>query len=71
MGLIVDDIINLNKNFQFCAFSFIRKEGSNVAHSIAHLQLYVSGSRVWLEDGPDCVFNLAFDDLCNCLNFDE
>ncbi|KAJ8429960.1 hypothetical protein Cgig2_015690 [Carnegiea gigantea] len=44
LGLILDDILNLSRNLEFCAFSFVYREGNKVAHSIAHLQPYVSGS---------------------------
>jgi len=67
IGLLVDEILNLSHNFNFCAFNFVRRDGNKVAHALAHLKPYVSSSRVWLQDGPDCVFDLALDDLCSCL----
>ncbi|KAJ8440994.1 hypothetical protein Cgig2_020023 [Carnegiea gigantea] len=59
LGLLIDDILRLCSNFDFHAFSFVRREDNKVAHSLAHLQPYVLYAQVWLEDGPDHIFDLA------------
>ena len=35
VGLLVDDIIMLDSNFDFCAYVFVRREGNKVAHILA------------------------------------
>ncbi|KAJ8433404.1 hypothetical protein Cgig2_029591 [Carnegiea gigantea] len=37
--------------------------GNRVAHTLAHLQPYNSGCRVWLGDDPDDILHLAVEDL--------
>ena len=71
LGLILDDIIGLSKIFELCAFSFVCRKANKGANSIAHLQPYNLDSRVWLEDGAECNFDRALNDLCNHLNLDE
>ena len=63
VGRLVDDILKLSSNFNFCAFSFVKRNGNKIAHALAHLKLYVSSPRVWFKDGPDYVFVLVLDDL--------
>ena len=65
LGLLIGDILRLCSNFDFHAFSFVRREGNKIAHSLAHLQPYVPDTRVWFEDGPDRIFDLAVQDLCS------
>ena len=36
VGLIISDILNLVKQFEFTAFSFVKREGNKVAHDLAH-----------------------------------
>jgi len=64
-------LLDLAMSLNFVLFLlFIYRVGNKVAHVITHLQVYVSGFRVWLEDGPDCVFDLAPTNLHHHLNRD-
>ena len=61
IGLFIDQILVLCKDFDFIGFSFVRRGGNTVAH---FLQPYNPMPRIWLEDGPDAMFDLAINDLC-------
>ena len=51
VGLLVDDILKLTSNFDFCAFSFVKRDGNKVAYALAHLKPYILSPRIWLQDG--------------------
>ncbi|KAJ8450461.1 hypothetical protein Cgig2_002146 [Carnegiea gigantea] len=43
-------------------FSYVKRVGNRVAHTLAHLQPYSCLLREWLGDGPDHVLDLALKD---------
>ncbi|XP_021731507.1 uncharacterized protein LOC110698395 [Chenopodium quinoa] len=51
-GNLVKDILILASSCQSCDFSFGRKSGNFVAHSLAKLSFSFSDYRVWLEEYP-------------------
>ncbi|KAJ8431091.1 hypothetical protein Cgig2_007507 [Carnegiea gigantea] len=44
ISLLIDDILRLSSHFEFCAFTFVKREGNKVAYTLAHPQAYVLGS---------------------------
>ncbi|XP_021726822.1 uncharacterized protein LOC110693947 [Chenopodium quinoa] len=62
-GVIVNDILNLSRSCQVCSFSFVKRTGNQVAHSLAKLCNIYSDLRVWLEDYPYDVTQFVLADL--------
>ena len=51
-GFIIADILTLVTQFEFVAFSFVKREGNTVAHKLAHWPPVVWGSRLWANNVP-------------------
>ena len=64
VGLFITDILQFSYLFDYCAFKFVKREGNRVVHHLAHLQPYDQSTRIWLDDVPDYIFNLALGDYC-------
>ncbi|KAJ8437272.1 hypothetical protein Cgig2_010097 [Carnegiea gigantea] len=62
------DILNLVNRFDFCSFSYVKRVGNRIAHTLAHFQPYSCLLREWLGEGPDHVLDLALKDLCAASN---
>lgn len=50
--VVVDDILFLIRNFDFCSFGFARRICNRVAHHIAQHSLLLNDLVVWMEDFP-------------------
>jgi len=68
LGYFISDILSLSVQFDFLAWSFIRRKGNTVAHAMAHLQPIVLYERIWGEGGPESIYNLATNDMCAFLD---
>ncbi|XP_021724334.1 uncharacterized protein LOC110691707 [Chenopodium quinoa] len=51
-GSLVKDILTLASRCKRCDFSFVKRSGNFVAHSLAKLSFSFSEYRVWLEEYP-------------------
>ena len=51
-GHIIDDIRCLVGSFHSCSWSFTRRDGNGVAHSLAKHVLNVLVIDVWMEEAP-------------------
>ncbi|KAL0006865.1 hypothetical protein SO802_008367 [Lithocarpus litseifolius] len=51
-GLLLDDIRRLSSFFSQLHYSHIRREGNNVAHSLARYAAHISDFLVWMENVP-------------------
>lgn len=63
MFLIIDDIVDLCRNFIEVRWSFVKRSGNKVAHTLAHLQPWEIGQRVWVEDFPLDIMIVAASNL--------
>ncbi|KAL2940164.1 hypothetical protein RDABS01_001546 [Bienertia sinuspersici] len=68
VGLIVSDILSLASYFDFCSFSYVRREGNSLAHNVAKRSVNLSHEVVWLENFPDFATHLASQDMIMFLN---
>lgn len=64
LEFFVSQILVLARSFISCCWSFIRREGNRVAHSLAKFHLVEDGLRVWEGDLPELIVDLAIMDLC-------
>ncbi|XP_021768618.1 uncharacterized protein LOC110732940 [Chenopodium quinoa] len=62
-GRIVNDILMLARSCQACSFSFVKRSGNKVAHSLAKLCTTYFDFTVWLEEYPHDVSELVLADL--------
>ncbi|XP_074313600.1 uncharacterized protein LOC141648783 [Silene latifolia] len=57
--IIYEEIFDICVYFESCVFSFTRRNFNSVAHSLAHIDPWLSGCRRWDEDVPqnigDCI----------------
>ena len=64
LGYFISDILSLVVRFQFLVWNFVKRGCNTVAHAIAHLQPVSLQERIWLEEGPDIIYDLATKDMC-------
>ena len=63
VGFVISDILNLVDQFEFVAFSFVRREGNGVAHELAHWLPVVWESRIWADNVSDAIVARASKDI--------
>ena len=63
VGLIISDILSLVEQFEFTAFSFVKREGNVVAHDLAHWLPVRWGSRIWTDNVLDAIVTRASEDM--------
>ncbi|KAL2903407.1 DNA-directed RNA polymerase subunit alpha [Bienertia sinuspersici] len=68
LGLVLEDISYLVSLFGFCSFSFVKREGNVLAHSIAKYHFDGNREMYWLEDFPDFALDLASRDMLSFIN---
>ncbi|XP_056685539.1 uncharacterized protein [Spinacia oleracea] len=64
--VLVNDILNLAKQFTYCSFGFNRRSCNSVAHSMAQAALHFEETLVWMEDCPPVVTPLVLADKILC-----
>ncbi|XP_056686343.1 uncharacterized protein [Spinacia oleracea] len=57
--MIVDDILSMASNFDYCEFIFANRSCNKVSHAIANSSLSFSEVRVWMEEHPADVLPLV------------
>ncbi|KAL2905214.1 Heat-inducible transcription repressor HrcA [Bienertia sinuspersici] len=62
-GKIITDILWLANLCSYASFSFVKRGGNRVAHSLAKLSSSFSEARVWLEEFPVGVNDFVTADL--------
>ncbi|KAJ8436283.1 hypothetical protein Cgig2_023334 [Carnegiea gigantea] len=62
-GFILNDILCLANKFEFYSFSLVKRTGNRVAHALAYLQPFSPSYRIWIEDSPNQISDLALEDL--------
>lgn len=67
LGLLIDEIMSLSNSFSFISWSHVKRDGNRIAYLLAHLQPIEVGERLWVEDGPGYVLDLAGENWCNFL----
>ena len=50
-------------SFNFCSWSFIKRNGNRATHDLTHLQPYSFSRGVWDTDVPDAIIDRAFKDM--------
>lgn len=68
LGSILRDIHILASSCRQVSFSFVKREGNGVAHSLAKLSCTFEGLRVWLEEYPPEVVGCVFADISAALS---
>ena len=68
LGFFISDILSLARSFEFLVWSFVKKGCNSVAHTIAHLQPLTLHERIWVEEGPNIVYDLATKDMCTYID---
>ncbi|KAJ8431053.1 hypothetical protein Cgig2_005402 [Carnegiea gigantea] len=51
----------------FFAWSHVQRGGNRATHEVIQLQPCVAGTRIWMEDVPTSITELALEDTCNYL----
>ena len=51
-GLLLEDVRILSQNFDELRYSHTKREGNNLAHSLARYVVGIPGFLVWMEDVP-------------------
>ena len=67
LGFFISAILSTSALFKFVSWSFVRRGGNSVAHSLAKYQPFVIGERLWREEVPEEISNLASRDMCTFL----
>ncbi|KAJ8448575.1 hypothetical protein Cgig2_012219 [Carnegiea gigantea] len=70
-GILAKEILALSLSFLFVSWSHVRQEGNRVAHLIAHYQPLVWDERLWLDDSPKYIIDLAAVDWCKFTKSDK
>ena len=65
LGLLIQNILHTDSEFEFCSVNHINRTGNRVAHTIAHAQPFNSAIRVWLDEVQDFISGLVAHDTCN------
>ena len=60
---VIDGILFLATNFQFCEFSHVKRHCNVVADVLAKKAKVLLGVRVWLEDHPEDIYPLVLLDV--------
>ena len=68
LGFFISDILSLAESLEFFVWSFVKRGCNSVAHAIAHLQPFTSHERIWVEEGPDIVYDMATKDMCTYID---
>lgn len=50
LSLIISDILDVTKHFNFVSFSFVKQGGNQIAHAVAHWQPWCYNERIWSSD---------------------
>lgn len=62
--LILDDVVHANSMFDVVYWSFVHREGNNVAHELAHcLPWVIAGRKFWLVIFSNCIDSLLVLDI--------
>ena len=64
LGFFISAILSTSALFEFVSWSFVRRGGNCVAHSLAKYQPFVVGERLWREEVPEERSHLASRDMC-------
>ncbi|KAK8697488.1 hypothetical protein V6N13_113633 [Hibiscus sabdariffa] len=62
IGAITRDIKVFAGHFTSCSFTHIGRACNRVAHAMAARGLHLQSNRMWMEDAPDFVLQLAAED---------
>jgi len=68
LGFFISKILCNAVSFSFHAWSCVKRGGSWVAHEAAHLEPYDPSPRIWAEDVPMSLIDLASKDMYIYLN---
>jgi len=68
LGFFISDILSLLVRLEFISWSFVKRGGNTVARAIAHLPPVALQERLWTEEGPDIVYDLATKDMCTYID---
>ncbi|KAL2898590.1 E3 ubiquitin-protein ligase LAP [Bienertia sinuspersici] len=68
LGTVVRDILGLSRACQACEFSYVRRSGNQVAHTLAEISKSYGGMRVWLEDFPNAIEQYV---IADCVSMNE
>jgi len=63
VGLFIQDIISFVANFDFFSWSFVKREGNQVAHDLAHRHPLCLDGQPWVSDLPEDVISKASNDM--------
>ena len=63
VGLLIEDIINMSKDFPHCSFYFVKRDSNRVAHVMAKLDPYDVGDQIWMEEGPSEIYDVLTYDI--------
>ncbi|KAJ8439190.1 hypothetical protein Cgig2_003403 [Carnegiea gigantea] len=58
VGLLIEDIVNMSKDFSHCSFHFVKRDGDRVAHVLAKLDPYKVVDQIWMEEGPSEIYDV-------------
>ena len=64
-GLLLEDVRMLSQSFQKLLYSYTKREGNSVAHSLARYASSILDFLVWMEDVPPCLQSLVQADLAS------
>jgi len=67
LGFFISDILSLLVSFEFVSWVFVKRGGNGVAHALAKYQPIICGERIWAEDVPEVLLDLASKDMCTFL----
>ena len=68
LGFFISDILSLTSSFEYIAWNFVKRGCNSVAHATAHLQPFSLHERIWVEKGPDIVYDMATKDMCTYID---
>ena len=67
VGLFVEDIFSFVANFDFFSWSFVKREGNQVAHALAHGHPLCLDGQLWNSNFPEDVSSKASNDMYHYL----
>lgn len=63
IGSVLEDILQLKRNFSECSFSFVRREGNSVSHHVAKFAIHLPSDIDWKGSFPAWLVHLAKKDV--------
>jgi len=68
LGFFISDILSLSITFDVVVWGFVKRGCNSVAHAIAHFQPITFQERIWKEEGPDFIHDIATKDMCTYID---